>query len=55
MTQPVTDAFIERHRDALNTVLEQGYLSLDRGERFEIRSLDDLLVMLAQFRERATG
>jgi len=44
------DAYIERNRDALNAALEQGYLSLDRGEKVEIRSLEDLLSVLARAR-----
>ncbi len=44
------DAFIERNRDALNTALKEGYLSLDRGEGVEIRSLEDLLSALAKQR-----
>jgi hypothetical protein len=44
------DAFIARNRDALNAALKQGYVSLDRGEGIEIRSLEDLLSALAKQR-----
>ena len=44
------DAYIERNKDALNAALEQGYLSLDRGEGVKIRSLEELLSALARAR-----